>query len=92
MLLVTDMINKMRTRFGMSQEVIAKILGVNSMTVSKWSCDHDYPNRDNEDNIRILYSMLVKGKGIREELIVKKKRSEDIFDIGERVYPKNKRR
>ena len=83
-----EMIDEMRTKFGMTQEVIAKTLGVNSMTISRWSCKHAYPNHSNEDNIRILHSMLVKGKGIREELINKGERSEDIFDRCVRVESK----
>lgn len=83
-----EMINEMITKFKMPRENIAKILGVGYMTVFKWSRDRAYPNHSNEDNIRILYSMLVKGKGIREELINKREWSEDIFDRCVRVENK----
>ena len=91
-MLPSDMINEMITKFKMPREVIAKTLGVGYMTVFKWSYDRTYPNQSNEDNIRILYSMLIKGKGIRKELIIKNEWSEDIFDRGIRIYPKKKRR
>ena len=60
-MLISEMIKEMGTLYGMTQEAIAEVIGVVPMTVSKWSCEHDYPNTKNEENIQILYSELIEG-------------------------------